>query len=38
MPGQLLPRTLADELTTELAGRAAAPVSVIAPFTGEVLY
>ena len=38
MPGSLLPRTLADELTTDLAGRAAAPVSVIAPFTGEQLY
>jgi succinate-semialdehyde dehydrogenase/glutarate-semialdehyde dehydrogenase len=38
MPGQLLPRSLADELTTELAGRAAPPVSVIAPFTGEELY
>ena len=38
MPGSLLPRTLADELVTDLAGRAAAPVSVIAPFTGEQLY
>lgn len=38
MPGQMLPRTLADELTTDLAGRAAAPVSVVAPFTGEELY
>src|SRR6478736_862126 len=38
MPGSLLPRTLADELTKDLAGRAAAPVSVIAPFTGEELY
>src|SRR6218665_4163397 len=38
MPGSLLPRSLADELTNDLAGRAAAPVSVIAPFTGEELY
>src|SRR5690242_12026114 len=38
MPGSLLPRSLADELTKDLAGRAAAPVSVIAPFTGEELY
>ncbi|RQP09753.1 MAG: aldehyde dehydrogenase family protein [Microbacteriaceae bacterium] len=37
MPG-LLPRTLADELVRDLAGRAASPVSVIAPFTGEELY
>lgn len=34
----MLPRTLADELTSDLAGRAAAPVTVIAPFTGEALY
>jgi len=38
MPGSLVPRTLADELTTDLAGRAASPVSVIAPFTGDELY
>ena len=38
MPGSLLPRSLADELTKDLAGRDAAPVSVIAPFTGEELY
>ncbi|QEO09624.1 succinic semialdehyde dehydrogenase [Protaetiibacter larvae] len=38
MPGSLLPRSLADELTKELAGRTAPPVSVIAPFTGEELY
>jgi succinate-semialdehyde dehydrogenase/glutarate-semialdehyde dehydrogenase len=38
MPGSLLPRSLADELTKDLAGRAAAPVSVIAPFTGDELY
>jgi hypothetical protein len=38
MPGQLLPRSLAAELTTELAGRAATPVSVIAHFPGVLLY
>ena len=38
MPGSLLPRSLADELTIDLAGRAAPPVSVIAPYTGEELY
>ncbi|TXK19607.1 succinic semialdehyde dehydrogenase [Homoserinibacter sp. GY 40078] len=38
MSGSMLPRTLADELVTDLAGRAADPVSVVAPFTGEELY
>ncbi len=38
MPGSLLDRSLADELAKDLAGRAAASVSVIAPFTGEELY
>src|SRR5688572_10128312 len=38
MSGSLLPRSLADELTKDLAGHSASPVSVIAPFTGEELY
>ena len=38
MPGAPLPRPLAAELTADLAGRGAAPVPVVAPFTGEVLH
>ena len=38
MTGSLLPRSTADALTADLAGRADAPFSVIAPFTGDELY